>query len=899
MRQLIAKPVVVKVPEFAKVNLLGDVSVDLQDPLNGNIRNCIVGQYLEEGAILLNGSKAWSLKCNQLNKVIDTADNYSVRTIGVYAALLQMLKNNGAYSNLQQAFGIEQANKLLDFAAYLTIYDYVKYNSFDEYLDFNASFATSAISKADIADVLNEINDDKLNEFSFSNLKQLSVTDNASLYLVAVEYTNTQEDDDSASFKVDTAADLSEVFDSNFSSDDNNESSFIKGDNLEFNNSHSILKGSAEDCSVCIYVVASSNELCAREDVRSKIVSAFTFEGDKDSLSAGLGSIYDLLNEQELKPTLLRLLANNSASLLRNWAEERNICCSEINKEELGTVDSLSTCEANVICRLASPYFEPTDNCDLQKQHYAIALWTYLKSLLCYELKSYADVTNINTEDLIAELFKVRAFKEVNKTSYQLVRYSVFRSAQRLLYSIGVSSEALLRITNEISLIAEGNELPSDRTILAFDPHLELESLNPAQNSTAIPEKRGRGRPKGSKNKATLAKEQEAKNKETTTLATEKRGRGRPKGSKNKATLAKEQAAQKQLAVSAASEKRGRGRPKGSKNKATLAKEQAEQKQLAVSAASEKRGRGRPKGSKNKATLAKEQAAQKQLAVSAASEKRGRGRPKGSKNKATLANEHAAQKQLAVSAASEKRGRGRPKGSKNKATLAKEQAAQKQLTASSATAKRGRGRPKGSKNKTTLTNEKAAQKPLTASAATEMRGRGRPKGSKNKATLAKEQAAQKQLTASSATEKRGRGRPKGSKNKPTLANEQEAQKQLTASAATEKRVRGRPKGSKNKATLANEQAAQKQLTASAATEKRGHGRTKGSKNKATLANEQAAQKQLTAYAATEKRGRGRPKGSKNKATLANEQAAQKQLTAYAATKKRGRGRPKGSKNKLR
>ena len=610
MRQLIAKPVVVKAPEFAKVNLLGDVSVDLQDPLNGNIRNCIVGQYLEEGAILLNGSKAWSLKCNQLNKVIDTADNYSVRTIGVYAALLQMLKNNGAYSNLQQAFGIEQANKLLDFAAYLTISDYVKYDSFDEYLDFNASFATSAISKADIADVLNEINADKLNEFSFSNLKQLSITDNASLYLVAVEYTNTQEDAESASLKVDTAADISEVFYSNLSSDDNNESSFIKSDNLELNNSHSILKDSAETCSVCIYVVASSNELCSRESERSKIVSAFTFEGDKESLSAGLGSIYDLLNEQELKPTLLRLHANNSASLLRNWAEERNICCSEINKEELGVVDSLSTREANIVCRLASPYFEPTDIYDLQKQYYAIALWTYLKSLLCYELKSYADVCNINTEDLIAELFKVRAFKEVNETNYQLVRFSVFRSAQRLLYSIGVSSEALVRITNEISLIAEGNELPSERTILAFDPHLELESLTPTQNSSATPEKRGRGRPKGSKNKATLAKEQAAQKQQTASSATAKRGRGRPKGSKNKATLANEQAAQKQLTASAATEKRGRGRPKGSKNKATLANEKAAQKQLTASGAPEKRGRGRPKGSKNNATLANDQEAQ-------------------------------------------------------------------------------------------------------------------------------------------------------------------------------------------------------------------------------------------------------------------------------------------------
>ncbi len=808
MRQLIAKPVVVKVPEFAKVNLLGDVSVDLQDPLNGNIRNCIVGQYLEEGAILLNGSKAWSLKCNQLNKVIDTADNYSVRTIGVYAALLQMLKNDGAYSNLQQAFGIEQANKLLDFAAYLTISDYAKYDSFNEYLAFNATFATSAISKADIADVLNEINADKLNEFSFSNLKQLSITDNASLFLVAIEYTNTQEDADSASLKIDTAADLGEVFDSNLSRDDNNESSFIKSDNLELNNSNSIVKDSAETCSVCIYVVASTNELCYREGVRSKIVSVFTFEGDKESLSSGLSSIYDLLNEQELKPTLLRFLANNSASLLRNWAEERNISCSEINKEELGSVDYLSTCEANLVCKLASPYFELTDICDLQKQHYAIALWTYLKSLLCYELKSYADVCNINTEDLITELFKVMAVKEVNETNYQLVRYSVFRSALRLLYSIGVSSEALVRITNEISLIAEGNELPSDRTILAFDPHLELDLLTPTQNSSATPKKRGRGRPKGSKNKATLAKEQAAQKQQTASSATAKCGRGRPKGSKNKATLANEQAAQKQLTVSAASEKRGRGRPKGSKNKATLAKEQAAQKQQTASLATAKRGRGR----------------------SSATAKCGRGRPKGSKNKATLANEQAAQKQLTVSAASEKRGRGRPKGSKNKATLAKEQAAQKQQTASLATAKRGRGRPKGSKNKTTFANEQAAQKPLAVSAASEKRGRGRPKGSKNKATLAKEQAAQKQLTASAATEKRGRGRPKGSKNKATLAKDQ------TASAAIAKRGRGRPKGSKNKATLANEQAAQKQLTASAATEKRGRGRPKGSKNKATLAN---------------------------------------------------------------
>ena len=69
----------------------------------------------------------------------------------------------------------------------------------------------------------------------------------------------------------------------------------------------------------------------------------------------------------------------------------------------------------------------------------------------------------------------------------------------------------------------------------------------------------GRGRPKGSTNKAKV-------------VATEGKGRGRPKGSKNKPK----------------EEVRGRGRPKGSTNKA---------KTITTGAV---RGRGRPKGSKNK-----------------------------------------------------------------------------------------------------------------------------------------------------------------------------------------------------------------------------------------------------------------------------------------------------------
>lgn len=63
-----------------------------------------------------------------------------------------------------------------------------------------------------------------------------------------------------------------------------------------------------------------------------------------------------------------------------------------------------------------------------------------------------------------------------------------------------------------------------------------------------------------------------------------KRGPGRPKGSKNKATLEREQA---EAAAKKQEEKRGPGRPKGSKNKKTLEREQAE---AAAKKQEEKRG---------------------------------------------------------------------------------------------------------------------------------------------------------------------------------------------------------------------------------------------------------------------------------------------------------------------
>ncbi|MDT3664174.1 MAG: hypothetical protein ROM54_11790, partial [Anaerobiospirillum sp.] len=93
-----------------------------------------------------------------------------------------------------------------------------------------------------------------------------------------------------------------------------------------------------------------------------------------------------------------------------------------------------------------------------------------------------------------------------------------------------------------------------------------------------------------------------------------KRGPGRPKGSKNKKTLEREQA---EAAAKKQEEKRGPGRPKGSKNKATLEREQAE---AAAKKQEEKRGPGRPKGSKNKKTLEREQA---EAAAKKQEEKRG------------------------------------------------------------------------------------------------------------------------------------------------------------------------------------------------------------------------------------------------------------------------------------
>lgn len=113
-----------------------------------------------------------------------------------------------------------------------------------------------------------------------------------------------------------------------------------------------------------------------------------------------------------------------------------------------------------------------------------------------------------------------------------------------------------------------------------------------------------RAMPDFNKSKEHTKEAQETKQKEQAKNATPKpKGKpGRPKGSKNKATIEREKKLQEDIASGkyVPPAKRGPGRPKGHKNKKTLERE------AKLKAQQEHRGRGRPMGSKNKKTLERE-----------------------------------------------------------------------------------------------------------------------------------------------------------------------------------------------------------------------------------------------------------------------------------------------------
>ena len=119
----------------------------------------------------------------------------------------------------------------------------------------------------------------------------------------------------------------------------------------------------------------------------------------------------------------------------------------------------------------------------------------------------------------------------------------------------------------------------------------------------------------------------------------EHKGRGRKKGSKNKKTLEREEKEKAEAAAGITKPApRPAGRPKGSKNQSTIEKEKkiAEAKAKGEYVEPQKRGPGRPKGAKNKKTLEREA---RDAELLAKIQSRGRGRPKGSKNKSTLERE--------------------------------------------------------------------------------------------------------------------------------------------------------------------------------------------------------------------------------------------------------------------
>lgn len=161
-----------------------------------------------------------------------------------------------------------------------------------------------------------------------------------------------------------------------------------------------------------------------------------------------------------------------------------------------------------------------------------------------------------------------------------------------------------------------------------------------SENDGQVTKARGRGRPKGSTNKAKPAAAKVAPTLDPVTGEPVKRGRGRPKGSTNKSkSAAAKPAATKTPVVldpvTGEPVKRGRGRPKGStnKSKSASAKAKAPTPIDPVTGEPVKRGRGRPKGSTNKSKSAAAKPAPKLDPITGEPIKSRRGRPKGAKNK--------------------------------------------------------------------------------------------------------------------------------------------------------------------------------------------------------------------------------------------------------------------------
>ena len=253
------------------------------------------------------------------------------------------------------------------------------------------------------------------------------------------------------------------------------------------------------------------------------------------------------------------------------------------------------------------------------------------------QLKSQLDgaVTRVHSDPSIEARFAVAFVASVLRTELRLTCEALELDVNEMIRKL--DGAYLLRLPNGAYEEIHNHSTKCEQlfkrlglTMASFKKFAEeVNATNPAfsevRKMPVVELPRRPGRPKGSKNRATLEREAYEAAAGISTNAKPKRPRGRPKGSKNKSTLEREAA----QAGMPEQPKRKPGRPKGSKNKATLAREAAEEA-ARQAAMQPKRKPGRPKGSKNKATLEREA---REAEAARAMMKRGPGRPKGSKNR--------------------------------------------------------------------------------------------------------------------------------------------------------------------------------------------------------------------------------------------------------------------------
>lgn len=194
----------------------------------------------------------------------------------------------------------------------------------------------------------------------------------------------------------------------------------------------------------------------------------------------------------------------------------------------------------------------------------------------------------VPTETMLTELDRVVFIRNGGK--YTALHDSK-RPSRELMSLYGVTDNHLDRIEEEYDKRLETGLDDQRRRLPEVPEELPHTPGRPRKQKTEEPggkpegEKKRRGRPKGSRNKATIEREQ--RQAATGGDAQEKKRPGRPKGSHNKPKPKK---------TDATETTKKRGRPKGSKNKKTIEREARIEKARRLAKNKEKREAGRKSG---------------------------------------------------------------------------------------------------------------------------------------------------------------------------------------------------------------------------------------------------------------------------------------------------------------